>query len=117
MERKIFKSRAFSKAIDKLLARNMLLLEDFKEFQQTLKKHPDMGDLVQGTGGARKVRLKSSSGGTSGGFSICYFYKMDNERLFLLLIYAKNKQENITPEQKDLLKNMVKIMKSREKYE
>jgi hypothetical protein len=67
--------------------------------------------VIPGLGGIRKIRLKSSSKGKSGGFRICYFYYQENEGLYFIWIYAKNEQENLTPDQKKLLKGILNEIK------
>lgn len=61
-------------------------------------------------GGIRQIRLKSAGKGKSGGFRVCYYYLVD-EALYLILIYAKNEQENLSAEQKKELKSLVKELK------
>jgi mRNA-degrading endonuclease RelE of RelBE toxin-antitoxin system len=92
MKTKIIQSKQFSKTIDGLLKKRQLLLEDFNDFQRKLVEFPEVGDIITGTGGVRKTRLKSASSGKSGGFRICYYFLTQDNELFLLLIYAKNVQ-------------------------
>lgn len=113
MKRKIIQSKQFKKIIDGLLKKRHLLLEDFDDFQKKLVEFPEMGDLIIGTGGIRKARLKSASGGKSGGFRVCYYFLTEDDELFLLLIYAKNVQENLTMQEKKELKELVNIIKGK----
>lgn len=55
--------------------------------------------------------MKSSSGGKSGGFRVCYYDLSVKERLFLLFIYGKNVQENLSSEQKKFLKKLVEVLR------
>jgi len=112
-KRCIVETRNFSKVIDDLLDGKGLLHEDFDEFKQQLSENPEEGDVISGTGGIRKTRLKSSSKGKSGGFRVCYFDNKESEELFLLLIYPKNKQENLTAEEKKALKEFVNVIKKK----
>ncbi len=113
MERRIVESKQFRKTIDSLLKKRQLLLEDFNDFQKELVEFPEMGDIIVGTGGVRKARLKSSSGGKSGGFRVCYYFLTQDNELFLILIYAKNVQENLTTQEKKELKEFVSILKGK----
>jgi hypothetical protein len=56
--------------------------------------------VITGTGGIRKARLKSASKGKSHGFRVCYLDIEDKLILFLLFIYAKNEQEDLSQEEK-----------------
>ena len=113
MKRRIIQARGFSKEIDRLLHNRNLLAEDFEEFKKHLAENPKDGDLVPGTAGIRKTRLKSASKGKSGGFRICYYYYQEYEDLYLIMIYQKNKQENITAAEKKVLKELVLAIKEK----
>lgn len=111
MNIKIFETRNYTKNIKSFLKTRHLLQEDLKSFHKNLIKNPELGDLVPGTGGVRKARIKSSSRGKSGGFRVCYYYLTEDELIYLLLIYAKNEQENLTSEEKKVLKEFVNNLK------
>lgn len=111
MKRKIVQSRQFSKTIENLLKKRQLLLQDFEGFKLQLSITPEMGDIITGTGGLRKVRLKSASHGKSGGYRVCYYFFVKGDEIFLLFIYAKNVQENLTAQQKKEFKQMIDAIK------
>lgn len=50
------------------------LLDDdvYAEFQVRLAMHPDAGDLIEGAGGIRKIRVASSGRGKRGGSRVIY---------------------------------------------
>lgn len=113
MKRRIIQIRAFAKTVDALINRKRLLSEDFEAFKKKLIENPEEGDLITGTGGVRKTRLKSASKGKSGGFRVCYFDDPESEELFLILIYQKNEQENLTAGEKKALKELTDAIKKR----
>ena len=55
-----------------------------------LANAPESGDLIQGTGGVRKLRVPAKGRGKSGGARVIHFYHDDTMPLFLLFGYAKN---------------------------
>ena len=112
MKRKIVQTRNFTKVVEALLTRNKLLEDDYESLIKKLATNPNLGDLIPGTGGIRKTRLKSATKGTSGGFRVCYFDNPKTEELFLILIYQKNVQENISSEEKKALKEITTIIKA-----
>jgi len=61
-----------------------LLQQDLKDLKNELAKNPELGDLIVGTGGVRKVRLKSATGGKRGGFRLCYYLLTNRGWLYLL---------------------------------
>ncbi len=90
--------------------------EDYDEFTEELAKNPEIGDVIPGTSGVRKVRLKSASKGKRGGFRVCYFYLQAKERIYLFYIFGKNEQENITEEEKKVLRDLANYFKRGSSY-
>jgi mRNA-degrading endonuclease RelE of RelBE toxin-antitoxin system len=80
--------------------------DDFKELQSLLRLNPEAGDVIQGTGGFRKVRWtdRRRGKGKRGGLRIIYFYFQAEEQIWLLTIYGKDEAEDLTAEQKRMLK-------------
>lgn len=112
-KRDVIQTKSFSKNIDKFLSERKLLEEDFVSLKKSLVQDPEQGDLIPGTGGVRKVRLKSSTKGKRGSFRICYFDNPRREELFLMQIYTKNEKENISSEEKKILKEFSEMIKRR----
>jgi len=106
MDIKIIPTNYFDKTLRSFFKKRQLLEEDYDEFIEELAKDPEMGDVIPGTGGVRKTRLKSASKGKRGGFRIFYFYLQVEERVYLFHILAKNEQENITEDEKKTLKSL-----------
>lgn len=69
-----------------------------------LAAEPAAGDLVQGTGGVRKLRWALEGRGKSGGARVIYFYHDRGMPLFLLTAYAKNARANISPAERNAMK-------------
>lgn len=113
MKRDIAQTRNFAKMIDDLIRERKLLPEDLEAFKKRLVQNPEEGDLISGTGGVRKARLKSATKGKRGGFRVCYFDDPEREELFLMRIYPKNEQENLTFEEKKALREFAEILKKR----
>ena len=110
MKRLITQAKPFTEELDRLIATRKVLLEDYEELEKRLTRNPEDGDVVQGTGGLRKTRMKAPSGGKSGGFRVCYYDISIKERLYLLFIYGKNVQENLSAEEKKFLKKLVEVL-------
>jgi hypothetical protein len=82
-----------------------------------LAENPEQGDVIPGAGGIRKTRLKSASKGKSGGFRVCYLNVDDRLIIFLLFIYAKSDQENLSSAEKKELKQIAEAIKRSTKNE
>jgi hypothetical protein len=78
-----------------------------KDFKESLTKNPNQGDVISGGNGLRKVRYSIPGKGKSGGVRVIYIDFPEQERIYLLLVYKKNVQEDITPDQKKILLHFV----------
>ena len=61
-----------------------------------LAAHPAAGDLMQGTGGIRKLRWSAQGKGKSGGVRVIYYHHNESMPLFLLSIFGKGEKANLT---------------------
>ena len=70
-----------------------------------LAKHPASGDIMQGTGGIRKLRWSAQGKGKSGGVRVIYYHHNESLPLFLLTVFGKGEKANLTKaESNDLAK-------------
>ena len=76
------------------------------QLEEVLLQNPQLGDVIEGTGGARKMRLALGGRGKSGGARVIYVDILEREHLYLLFAYPKNVQENLTAEQKKMLRKI-----------
>ena len=66
------------------------------------------GDVIPGGGGVRKVRWGSVGTGKRGGLRLIYYWHQSEDRIYLLFIYRKSRQEDLTWEQLRVLRKLVK---------
>ena len=85
--------------------------DDLKQLEKILLENPLKGDVIQGTGGARKLRIQLEGRGKRGGGRVIYLDVFEKEKLYLLLAYPKNVQDNLTPAQQKAIKDLVDILK------
>lgn len=69
--------------------------EERGAFCAWIAANPEVGDVIPGSGGCRKVRWNRSGMGKRGGVRIIYFTRLANSEIWLLIIYAKNVREGI----------------------
>lgn len=72
--------------------------------------NPECGDIVSGGGGIRKVRFAIGGRGKSGGVRIIYYFHNERVPVFLLAVFAKNEQANLTRAETNLLGNAAKML-------
>ena len=117
MKRHLIQTRDFEDTVENLIDKRKLKRQDFEDFKKALAENPEQGDVIPGTGGIRKTRLKSVTKGKSGGFRVCNLNVEDRLILFLLFIYAKNEQENLSPSEKVELKQLADAIKKKVRNE
>ncbi len=75
-----------------------------------LAKNPKSGDIIQGTGGVRKLRWGKGDRGKSGGVRIIYYFHSDKLPLYLVTLFAKNERDNLTAQERNDLSKLVDIL-------
>ena len=102
----LIETRAFAREREALLN-----AEEFRALQNDLLMHPERGDVIRGSGGARKARLKMRGRGKSGGGRVIYFYYVAASRLYLLDCYSKSDEADLTPEQVSRLRRVIEAIR------
>ncbi|MGC1509907.1 type II toxin-antitoxin system RelE/ParE family toxin [Ketobacter sp.] len=78
-----------------------------------LASHPQSGDLMQGTGGIRKLRWSAQGRGKSGGVRVIYYYHNGAMPLFLLTVFGKGEKANLSKsERNELAKFTIILLKN-----
>ena len=75
-----------------------------------LAAHPKAGDLMEGTGGIRKLRWGRGSQGKSGGVRVIYYFHNEAMPLYLLTLFAKNERANISKAERNELAELVELL-------
>jgi hypothetical protein len=92
----------FTKATKKLLSDT-----DKEKLYTSLCNAPEQGDIIQGTCGIRKMRFALGNRGKSSGSRVIYYYHICESEILMITAYAKNKQENLTEEQKKSMRHLI----------
>jgi len=80
--------------------------EAYAGFQWYLALNPSAGEVIQGTGGLRKVRWSVPGAGKRGGVRVIYFHVAAQSQLRLLLIYRKGVKDDLTAAEKKTLRKL-----------
>lgn len=85
--------------------------EDLRILENILLKDPKTGKTIAGTGGLRKIRIPIEDIGKRGGGRVIYVDIEVKECIYLIDVYTKNEQSDLTEKEKKMLKKLVKVLK------
>jgi mRNA-degrading endonuclease RelE of RelBE toxin-antitoxin system len=80
--------------------------EQYRRLQYTLTSRPELGDVLPGAGGFRKLRWADARRGKGrrGGLRVIYYWFEGQNQIWLMTVYDKNEAVDLTPEQRRTLK-------------
>lgn len=81
--------------------------DEYAKLQLALVRRPDWGKVIQGSGGLRKLRWAGSGRGKRGGLRIIYYWYTTDDQIWLLLLYPKSEQEDLSYGEVQQLKRLV----------
>jgi len=82
--------------------------DEYALLQAALIVNPQLGAVIPGAGGIRKVRWSGSDRGKRGGTRVIYFAAVAHDTILMLYIYPKNEQEDLSVAQKKALQGVVR---------
>ena len=82
-----------------------------RDLQNMLLNDPKSGDVIQGTGGLRKIRIPMGNRGKSGGSRVIYVDIELKGVIYFINVYSKSEKDDLTEEEKKAFKAVVKILK------
>lgn len=85
--------------------------DSFALLQSALMANPAAGDLIEGTGGLRKLRFADARRGKGkrGGLRVIYYFWIGGPEYWLFTLYDKDEMPDLTPKQRTVLKELVKV--------
>lgn len=84
--------------------------ESFRGLQKMLMDNPESGDVIEGTGGLRKVRYADEERGKGkrGGLRVIYYWWLSGKQFWLFTLYNKDEMDDLTATQRKILKELLK---------
>lgn len=84
-----------------------LSLDEYRQLQLALLFRPGQGALIRGSGGLRKMRWGRPGMGKRGGLRVIYFWEARSETFYMLTMYRKKDQDDLTHRQTAILRRLV----------
>ena len=113
MKYQVYFTAIFKRRIKKLSKRYPHIKQDFSNLLDQIEKGNFQGDRIQGfQGKVFKIRVASSDQqrGKSGGFRFIYYVNFSDSTAYMMTVYAKSSQENISSRQKQEIEKFIKIL-------
>lgn len=85
----------------------LLSEEEYRKLQLALILRPNLGVVIPGSGGLRKARWALQDRGKRGGVRTIYYWAVAQDQILMLMIYAKNEQDDLTPDQLKILRRII----------
>ncbi|MPM66215.1 Toxin HigB-2 [bioreactor metagenome] len=85
--------------------------EEYLELQRALIIDPQQGDLIQGSGGLRKIRFALKGRGKSAGVRCIHYWYNDAGQMLMLLIYPKSMKDDLSARELSILRKLVEELK------
>ena len=83
--------------------------DEYRELQNRLATGPELGGIMPGTGGFRKLRWADPRRGKGrrGGLRVIYYYFPGEQQIWLMTLYDKDEASDLTPKQRQALQNAI----------
>jgi hypothetical protein len=84
--------------------------DGFGELQQTMMHNPQAGDVIEGTGGLRKLRYGDARRGKGkrGGLRVIYYWWDGGAQFWLFTMYDKDEMSDLSAKEKRALRERLK---------
>ena len=104
MKMVFFETPLFTRLLDDYLTE-----ESYRALQRALMENPELGDVMPGTGGFRKVRWGDPRRGKGkrGGLRVIYYYLTADRQVWFFTLYDKDEAADLTSEEKTILKRAI----------
>lgn len=81
----------------------------YRALQNELMANPTAGDVIEGTGGLRKLRQADARRGKGkrGGLRVIYYWWLGGDQFWLFTVYDKDEADDLSAEQRKTLKRLL----------
>ena len=86
---------------------NELSSDEYRQMQVALMLRPEQGAVIRGSAGLRKIRWRRAGMGKRGGLRVIYYWEAPSETFYMLTMYRKSRQEDLSAGQLRILRRLV----------
>lgn len=99
-----FEAPAFTRHLHEYLTE-----DEYRALQSELAENPELGDVMPGTGGFRKLRWADvrRRKGRRGGLRLIYYHFASDQQIWLMTLYDKSEAADLTKAEKKVLQNAI----------
>ena len=91
--------------------------DDLRKLEDFLGFNPNVGSLIKGTNGLRKIRWSISGKGKRGGVRIAYVDFVFFEKIYLISVFKKNEKKNFSNKEKNKIAKFISVLENELKME
>lgn len=102
----VVETTAFSNA-----AKGCMKKDEVDALTNVLANDPEAGDIIQQTGGIRKLRFAIGNQGKSGSVRVVYYFYNDTMPVFLMAVFAKNEKDNLSKAERNTLAKVARALR------
>jgi hypothetical protein len=84
------------------------MMRPIVRFKSRRCSRPTQGSILQGGAGLRKLRWAVPGRGKLGGVRLIYYWEPESHTFYMLYLYAKNEQGDLTSDQLRILAKLVR---------
>jgi len=85
--------------------------EDMQAVVDAVAADPEAGAIMQGCGGARKLRYAKPGKGKSGSYRVVTYYCGENMPVFLITVFGKGEKSNLSGAEKNAVAKLTKTLR------
>ena len=92
------------------IRKNYLDDDAYSDLQQALMSNPLAGDVIEGTGGLRKLRQPDPRRGKGkrGGLRVIYYWWLGKDQFWFFTVFDKDEADDLTADARKVLKQLLK---------
>lgn len=102
----VVETKGFSRS-----AKGLMKRQEVNALIEVLAAEPESGDIIQETGGLRKIRFAVGGKGKSGSVRVVYYFHNERVPVFLLTVFAKKEKDNLSKAERNALAKVARAIR------